>query len=274
MNRSIRWISFFLLLIAGGNSWAAKILTVKQNKALIDLESDRHAVGTQLFAVDEQGKRRGIVVIQQVKGKRAIAVVSKGTVQPNFMLLLSSKNKNQNMSETPKGARAWGFLGGYSNNTLNVTIKNQPTINMTGSSFSMKLFYQEQLSGRWGVRGSVGYDSMNVKGTSTSTTCQQCEANIGYLGLDALIRYNLTTGSTKVWAGAGLGFLFAMSKSSNALDTSKISINQTVLGSVGMDFGLSGGSFVPIELGYVYFPNTNTSSANQMVLKIGYGFSF
>lgn len=269
---SLRVLSIFSVFLLGAPAWAAKVVTVKQGRALVDLESDRYPIGTKLFAVDEQGKRKGVLVIQKVKGGKAIAQVTKGVAKANYILLTGSKNKD--MSSAPRGARAWGVLGGMNNNAVSVAQKNASAIEMAGSSFSVRGFYQEQLDGRWGVRGSFGYDSMVASGNSTSTSCLKCEVNITYLGLDALVRYDITRGSYKLWGGLGLGFLYPMSKSSNALDTSKITINQTIIGSLGMDIGLSGGSFIPVELSYAMFPNTNTSSAKQMTIKIGYGFSF
>lgn len=277
MTFTSRFFSGFIIALLGTllslSAEAAKVLTVKQNKALIDLESDRYTAGTKLIAVDDQGKRRAILVIKQVKGRRAIADIIKGKAVAQNTLLASPSAKNA-AARTEKGQRAWGLMGGYSMNSLTTTPKNSPAITMTGSSFSVKAFYQEQLDGRLGVKGSFGYDSMVAKGTSSSTVCTNCQVDIGYLGLDALIRYNITEGAYKIWAGAGLGFLFAISKSSNALDASKISINQTILGSLGVDVALSGGSFVPLEFSYAMFPNNNTSSANQMIFKVGYGFSF
>ncbi|MFM6929056.1 MAG: hypothetical protein ACKOX6_11370, partial [Bdellovibrio sp.] len=66
----------------------------------------------------------------------------------------------------------------------------------------------------------------------------------------------------------------AMSKSSNILDTGKITTNQTVIGSLGLDYHLGRKNYIPVQFDYAFFPDNNTSSATQMSIRAGYGWSF
>ncbi|MNK19502.1 hypothetical protein D3C87_377240 [compost metagenome] len=264
-------------LLVSFSAHAGKIISVKQNRALIDMESDSYAPGDRLFAVDNQGKRRAIIEIKQVKNGRAIGQVIKGRASANFIVMSGSAGSSSSSGKSAKkgiGPKAWGFTAGYAQNTMSAKSTASTTVNMTGSSFAVKAFYQKTLDGSISVQASTGYESLAVKGNATSGSCTSCEVNIGYLGFDALIRYAFYEKSYRVWAGGGLGFLLALSKSSNIIDTGKISTNQTILGAFGVDIPLSGGKFIPIELNYALYPSNNTTSANQIILRAGYGFSF
>ncbi len=101
------------------------------------------------------------------------------------------------------------------------------------------------------------------------------EVDITYLGFEGLVDYKfIDNKSVSMNAGIGLGFLIPASKSSNTIDTSKIFMSQTVIGSISLDWKLRGHHFIPIELNYALYPANNTTSANQIFLKIGYGSGF
>jgi hypothetical protein len=138
--------------------------------------------------------------------------------------------------------------------------------------------YNMTVDGAFGARLLVGYETLVAKGDAPTATCTgstSCEVDISYLGIEALAKYAFVQGSSMdVWVGAGLGFLLAMSKSSNILDTGKISTNQTIVGALGLDYKLSPTSFIPIQFDYAVYPDNATSSATQMILRFGYGFAF
>ena len=151
------------------------------------------------------------------------------------------------------------------------------SVTMKGSSFDLLGYYQTYLDKNINVRLFGGYQTLNVSG-SGSVTCNgssNCTADLSYLGLGALIRYSFYRTQTMEFSvGGGLGFLFAMNKSSNILDTSKITTNQTVVGSLGLDYHLSRKNYIPVQLDYALFPDNNTSSATQLAIRAGYGWSF
>ncbi|MGZ3771813.1 MAG: hypothetical protein ACXVCA_18780 [Bdellovibrio sp.] len=246
---------------------------------LLDLEGESLEVGAKLKALNSQGKAKAILEVKQVKENKAVANILKGTMQTEYTVQkVSSAKNNSEASTKPKGHSAWGFTGGYAMNSMTVKPSGTSSISLSGSSFNASGFYQMAVEGRVSSRILVGYETLQAKGTSSSNACtgsSNCTVDISYLGLEALVRYSFyRSNSFDVWAGAGLGFLFALGKSSNVLDTSKITTNQTIVGSLGMDYRLSRDHFVPVQLDYALFPDNSTSSANQIILRAGYGFSF
>lgn len=280
----MKTILFLILLSFGLSAQAAKVINIKQNKALIDLEGDSFNPGDKLFAIDDQGKKKAILQVRQVKGGKAVADILKGSAQAQFTVTLaqSAGSSARSGSSQPKGAmkanKAWGLTAGYAMNNMTAKPSSNVSVDLSGSSFSVKAFYDMRLDGAISVRASTGYDSFVGSGTSGTAACSgssSCDVNIGYLGLDALVRYSFIESSYRVWAGAGLGFLLALSKSSNVLDTGKITTNQTILVSLGADIPVGkSGAFIPLQFDYALYPSNNTTSANQMIFRAGYGWSF
>ncbi|WP_413575049.1 hypothetical protein ACLVWU_12380 [Bdellovibrio sp. HCB290] len=276
-----------ILLCLSLTANAAKVLKVSGGKALIDLEGDTALVGDQYFSIDSSGKKRGLIQVSKVQGGRAIATVSKGSAAAGQSLqryqgrMSADPGQVNNARATSGGKGAWGIMGGMANSSMDVK-SSSSSMTMTGSSFNVNGFYQTYLDKNISVKALVGYESLTVSGKAPSGfsggTCiagSNCTAELGYLGLNALIRYSLfRTSSLEFTVGGGLGFLFAMQKSSNVLDTSKITTNQTIVGSLGVDWHLDRRTFVPIQFDYAMFPDNNTSSATQMILRAGYGWNF
>lgn len=271
-----------LILLSFSNSvYAAKITTVKQGKGLVDLEGDSAESGDRFFAVDSNGKKKALVEVKQVKGGKAIVAVVKGNIVAGYSMTATGKGGGSGGSGGGKSLAgsnraSWGLTVGMINSSM--TAKTTAgSVTMTGSSFDLLGYYQTYLDKNINVRIFGGYQTMKVAG-SGSVSCNgstNCTADLSYLGLGALVRYSFyRTQSMEFSVGGGLGFLFAMSKSSNILDTSKITTNQTVIGSLGMDYHLSRKNYIPVQLDYAMFPDNNTSSATQMAIRAGYGWSF
>ncbi|KHD87731.1 MAG: hypothetical protein OM95_12935 [Bdellovibrio sp. ArHS] len=255
-------------------------MVIKKDRVLLDLEGESVQIGEKLGARDADGKARALLEIKQVKNNKAVAAVVKGAMTQDYSLekLSRAAKASQTASRAPRSQSAWGLTGGYAMNTMSVKPANASSVSLSGSSFNFSGFYQMQLDGNISARILGGYESLQASGTSSSASCTgstNCSVEIGYLGVEALVRYSfIKTKTLEFNAAAGLGFLFAMNKSSNVLDTSKISTNQTIVVSVGLDYHLSRNNFVPIQLDYAMFPDNNTSSAKQMILRAGYGFNF
>jgi hypothetical protein len=281
-------IATLILLGLSITANAAKVTKVSGGKALIDLEGDTALVGDQYFVVDGSGKKRGLLQVSKVQGGRAIATVSKGNVAAGNSLQRFQGRMSAAPSEVnkPRGSasgakKSWGLMAGMVSSSMNVK-SSTGSMTMTGSSFNVDGYYQTYLDKNISVKILVGYETLNVSGTASSgfsggscTAGMTCTADIGYLGMNALIRYSFyRTTSLEFTAGGGLGFLFAMQKSSNVLDTAKITTNQTIVGSLGMDWHLDKRTYVPIQFDYAMFPDNNTSSASQMMIRAGYGWAF
>lgn len=261
-------------------AWGLKTISIKNNRALIDLEGEDIQIGDRLGARDSEGKAKALLEVKQVKNGKAVAVILKGAMTAEFDLQkigASTASSEKSAGKVATGKTAWGLTAGYSMNSMTVKPSASSSVAMTGSSFNASGFYQMNLDGNISARLLGGYESLNVTGSSAGVSCSgsNCSVNISYLGIEALVRYSyLKTRSIEAWAGAGLGFLFAVSKSSNVLDTAKISTNQTIVGSLGLDYRMDRKSFIPLQLDYAMYPNNNTSSASQIILRAGWGFQF
>lgn len=289
MKTTIALLILILEFIFINPAQAMKIVNVKNGKVMIDTEGATVNIDDQILAFDGNGKKRGRIIIKKIKGDKALGEIDKGSVQTDYTLEASNggggsdKSRGGKSSASNSGGSsgkrsAWGVLGGLSSNSMTVK-RSSGSVAMTGNSFSLLGFYQIPMDGNISVRGSSGYQTLSANGNAslaTGTDCLSCSIEISYLGFNAVVRYTLVKSSSMEFTvGAGLGILLALSKSSNAVDTSKITTNQTLNVVLGLDYYLGNKkNFIPIEFNYGIFPSTNTSEASQMTLTAGYGWNF
>lgn len=264
-----------LLMSLAPEAHALRPVAVKNNKALIDLEGESLKVGDRLRARGDDGKTKALLEVRQVKGGRAVADITKGRMALGYTL--SPAGGRSDGAPGRRGGKersGWGFTAGLANNAMNVKLTSG-TVALTGNSYNLSGFYETVVDGNFSTRIFLSYETLQAKATSSVCANSECKVDISYLGLETLVRYSfLRTKTVETWVGVGLGFLFAMGKESNILDTGKISTNQTIVGSLGMDYRLGRDSFIPLQFDYAMFPDNATSSAKQMILRFGYGWSF
>lgn len=273
---------FLSLLVAclSTPAFAIKVLTIKNNRILLNSEGETLNVGDKFIARDGDGKAKAIFEINQVKNERALGTVLKGRMATDLSIAPYAPTTSSGAGGRKAVANksSIGFMAGYAMNSMTVKPNGSSSISLSGTSFNLSGMYQMTVDGGFGARILAGYETLVAKGDSAAAACSSstsCEVDISYLGLEALGKYafGASTGS-QFWVGAGLGFLVAMSKSSNILDTSKISTNQTIVGALGYDWRLSPTTFIPLQFDYAIYPDNATSSATQMILRAGYGFAF
>lgn len=257
-------------------SYAISVINMKNNRVLIDLQGEPLSIGDRLGARDSSGKARALLEIQQIKGNRAIAVVTRGRMDMGYHLSpLNTGGRSSGRSQSPSKSslNKWGVMAGYTMSNMKVKLpQSGETASLSGSSFNFDGMYQMHLDGNISVRVVGGLETLNAKGSSS---IGDKKVDISYLGAEALVQYTfLRRQSMDVWAGAGLGFLFAVNKSSDILEESKITTNQTIVGSLGVDYKLKGRSFIPFQFDYAFYPDNSSTSANQMIFRLGYGMSF
>ena len=265
-------------IFVSSTSYAISIINMKNDRVLLDLQGEPLVVGDRLGARDNSGKARALLEIKQVKGNRAIAVVTRGRMDMGYAVspLNTGGGRSTGRSQSPakaSGKNKWGLLAGYAMSNMNVKMPTSGSSgSLSGSSFNFGGLYQMHLDGNISARIVGGFETLNVKG---DTSIGSRKVDISYLGGEALVQYTfMRRESIDLWAGAGLGFLFAMSKSSDILEESKITTNQTIVGSLGIDYKLKGRAFIPIQFDYAIFPDNSSTSANQMILRFGYGWTF
>lgn len=292
--------SFFLLasalwLAPQQAVFAQEVSQVKGTKALMNLGGTPASPGDEIYTLDSEGKRRGLVQIKQIKGDKAIGEIIKGRVEPGMSLKskseLSSSRETQNeeKSSRPKGflgsflkrGTALGFMGGLASNSMALTAKKGSTsedLALASTSFNVVGFYDYDFSPMFTTRFKAGIENFDVKGSAKNTSVcsdsSSCEVGFTYLSGAASGHFNFMRGSTRAYASVGGAFLIAMTKKSNIsnLDTSS-STNQVIYIGGGADIGMGKGAFIPLSFEYGIYPGS-TVKATSMTLRAGYAWRY
>lgn len=303
MKKSIATFVFAALSLSALPLWAASITQVKGAKALLEMSGLENAqAGDEFYAVDEAGKRKAILRLQQVKKGKAIADVVKGKPQTGYNLVQKgaakaaaapAEGETGTMSDAAfsKARRytgnSWGLTFGMLQTSMSVDIRGgggstgQPARSspaaMSGSAFGITGYYDYAFSPAFQFRGVAGYEQLKAAGSISYADCSggttTCDFNVNYLSLYGVGKFNLLKGNTRLWIGGGYGFLIAMSKSSTALNTSQISTNQLYTVSTGLDISVGRQSYIPIILEYGMFPASDTVKANVLYARVGYAWN-
>ncbi len=279
---------------------AASVSQVKGNKMMIQLDGLQVAQGSELYLLNADGKKVGLVAVRQVKGDRALAELTKGRAEAGMSVQMkgaassgsaashtadtSSSDSGKSARQAPrKGKHVGGVLAGYSMTNMSLTVQRtsggtKEDITMKDSGFSLKGFYDYDVSPTFTIRFASGLESFAAKGTLQNALCDgstACEVNFNYLAFEASGHYNLTQGTFKSWVGLGYSFLLAASKKNNIPNlSSDNSTNQMILISGGADYWMSKNSFIPVVLEYGMFPGSTNVKADGIFIRGGYGFTF
>lgn len=287
------FVMSFLLFVP--QVYSQVIKQVKGTQALVEFPNDV-TEGEEYFALNPEGKKVAILVLKKVKGKKAIADVTKGRAQNGYSLV--SRSTTNSSSSAPVDANtsdssstsgqddfkikknALGGLLTLWQNTMSAVEKDatnrEETANMSGTSFGLAGFYDYSFSPNLQVRGIAGYDMYDVSSTIAingcdSRTSTKCNVKISYLSFYGNLKYNFTLSNLRLFVMAGTGFMYALSKSSTALKASDITLTQLFTVGGGMDYKLNSKSFIPISIEYGLFPPSEDVKASSIILRLGYG---
>lgn len=285
-----------VFLIWTSASLAATVSAVKGTKVLISLEEDTAEVGDEFYLINPaSGKKTAIIRIKQIKDQKALAEIVKGKAQNGFTLqakaatpmsadVPSTSSSEQSIEKDTSYLRmlkdSYGLTAGYIMNTMNAEISykdgfgitRQTSANMSGSGFTVGGFYDYAFNADFSGRAVASFEQFNVTGNSSAAGCSgttACDAKINYLSLYALGKWYAFQGKYRGWLGGGMGYLFALSKSSTALNEAQISTNQVFTLSLGSDIQLSRKSYIPVSIEYNLFPDSASVKANMIVIKAG-----
>lgn len=293
--RSSSLILLLALTVAPLASMAASVTQVKGNKLMIQLDGLQVSQGNELYVLNEDGKKIGLVQVRQVKGDRALAEITKGRAVPGAPMQLkgagssassteSSSSSSKSTNHARKGKHVGGIIAGYSMDSMSLTVQynsgTKEDANLKDSGYSVKAFYDYPVSPAFTIRLASGLEMFNAKGTTNAKICENgtsnsCEVAFNYLAMEGSAHYNITEGSFKMWAGLGYSFLFAVSKKNNIPNlSSDSSTNQMILLSAGADIWTGKTAFFPIAIEYGMFPGSSNVKADGIFLRAGYGFTF
>lgn len=281
------FIGFILLTKATADAHTLQV--VKDGKALLILDESPVAVGDLFQVTDIAGAEKAQIQIRQIKEKRAVAYVIKGelTEAPDSYQLKALPQSDSPTTasphpNTPLSAakavivpQAKGYYGGLSQNQMNISLTNSTTLSLSGLSFNFGAFYERAMTQRVQVLGRVGYEGLKATGSLNSNACgNSCDVDISYLSTDAIVKYSFYQDKKSWWLGGGLGFLLPVLKSSNVLDTGKLTISEKILLGAGLNWYRTPQSYIPVQLEYTLQPSNSIVNTSQIILRVGYGVVF
>ena len=282
----MKWPLLFLILLQFffGFAEAATVKKIKGVKALLSLDGTEAKIDDQFFTVSATGKKRGLIQITSVKGDQAVANVVKGIPEVGQTLLAVSagspkKSKTAGQKKSSKASSAssnfkhMGLLGSYLMNKMAVNFTVGGTnfsTAMTGTGFGLLGYYDYDYTNAFQLRAAGGIEQFQV--AESCLALAACNVSINYLSGYGIAKYNFINGATKVWAGGGLGLLYAISKASTVLDTALITSTYTITLSTGADFDMGRGSYLPVVLDYSMFPSSASVTASYIALRVGWGW--
>ncbi|MGE3974207.1 MAG: hypothetical protein AB7F59_06755 [Bdellovibrionales bacterium] len=259
-------------------AWTQEITKVRGSQVLIQNFSGNS--GDTFFALDADGKRRGIIKIDRVKNGRAIGTIQKGRASPGFTLITRTggggSSKSSRFSAKGLGKLGIGAIAGYSMDSMSVPLASgRATVAMTGSGFSVKGVGDYNLTSSLGLRLGAGMERFSVKGSSNASgSIVDYTTEITYLVLDGIGRYFITQSDFALWVGAGVGVGIPMSKTTTILAEESIATSSLLFLAGGADLKLSGDFYIPFQVDYAMFLPASDVKTSIIGIKTGVMMKF
>jgi hypothetical protein len=294
MKRSTRALMYLTVGLFGMGlsatvAHAAKVKAIQGKRVLIDLESDTLEAGQILEALGPNGKPKGLLKIQRVKGQSALAVLGRGTAGRGDKVRVRTAPLKQRPGATTttvqrkKSGKPTPFVGviaGISMSSASVNLRNPSgvavgSVDLSGMGFNAMAHYDYPLMERISFRGLAGIQQFNVGGQSNSVCgTGECDAKVTYISGGVRGRYHVAGEQAKFWVGGGFDFMFPLSKSSTALDKNSITNTSIMAASGGLDWYLDANRFIPVQLEYGMYPSSDQVKANVLMIRGGYSWRF
>ena len=255
------WFAGLWVLLLSLGLQANQITKVNGAKVLIQLSDLEVLAQDEVYAVDDEGKKKALLRIDRVRGDRVTADVIKGKVKVGFYI------ESKGVSSISSGSQAvsknrMGILLGMAQNNMSVQIRST-SYELTGMGLLLSGYFDLAFTQNIFARGKAGIKQFTAAQNSA-------QASFDYLNLEGSLHYRL---GSIFWLGAGGAFLFTLNKSSSVpgLDISA-STNSYFSGQLGADFKLASGSVIPISFDYAMYPAGAGVSASSLMLRAGYGW--
>ncbi|MEN0058256.1 MAG: hypothetical protein AAGB31_05435 [Bdellovibrio sp.] len=293
----LKYFFILSLILFSTTSFAASVTAVKGQKVLISMDGDLIQEGEEFFLINPSSRKRtAIIRIKQIKGDKALGDILKGSATAGHTLQAKASSTSISRDVAPGGDTAattsekftlplrpsYGLVGGYIQNSMTATVSYKDGFGVTqkseaamsGSGFAVGGFYDHVFTQSLVGRGYVGLEQFNATTTIDTSACTNsttCDAKINYLSFYGLGKWYPWQGQYRPWLGGGVGYLYAVSKSSTALKD--VSGNQVFTLALGADIQKDRRNYIPISLEYNMFQSTSTVKANMILLKIGWAWA-
>lgn len=284
-------LCFSLCFILSYPAQAAKVTKVKGKRVYLKLsksEAKRVKKGDKVW-IYKKRKKKGLVKITKVKGRKAFAKRLKGKIKKNYVAKIKKSSKpmknmvaknKPNKRQKPMGPMKydkweWGTFAGVYSLNMDIKLSTSETVTATGFNFGWKGFLQLNLSDTWALQGNLGYQGFSSKGTATSPLCNSttdCTTDISFLAMEGYLKYYLSRNQRAWWLGFGGAMNFPLSKTSTALAESDIGLTNFFTATGGVDIHRRNGKKIPVWFEYSMMPATATVSASYFGLNVGWQF--
>jgi hypothetical protein len=291
---------FFLFIFClSQGAFAVSILQSKNNRILISMDGEKIEVGQTLILKNADGKEVAKAVVTQAKGEKAIAVIKNGKADGSETVTVAvgtpaaaegeftaeSAPRKTHSTAYRLNAKKLALLLTLSMNSMQTkqadksATPNIETVTLAGTGIGLAASVDWPLSTWLIFRGTLGYEPFTASGSGQFNSCndgtsKDCNASIDYLSAGGFARFNLTKSKYQVWVGGGGTSKFPISKTSTALKTDDIKLTVTFAGAAGLDWFIASDAFVPLSLEYQMFQSSDTVTANQILVRGGYGWAF
>lgn len=300
--KTIKNILIVGLALQCTQAFAAKVLQVKNDKVMIDLEGAEAEVDQTVVLISPENKKVALAKIEKTKNGKAIALITKGKSQGNETVSFPAAGKVNKSTDSTQAAtpsesssegststtayktqskRYSGLLTILSNTmvTKQTDGTNTEDVSMKSSTFGISGAIDWPLLSYLTARGVVGYEPFKASGTSTYLSCNSltstnCTAEINYLTAGGYARFDLTKSRAQFWLGIGANMKFPLSKSTTALKQEDIKMTMTYGAALGMDFFINSKMFVPVSVEQQSFLKSDTVSASMLMVRAGFGQTF
>lgn len=280
------------LFLFASTSLADSVLLIKNDKALI--ESSSLSPGDKVFATDEEGKKKAIILIEKVKGEKAYGKITKGKAEKGMGIIKSaagsasptkekksraSRNRNP-IEEKPFSI---GVLIGIGFDSMTVKLADSAgtlveTLYMSGTGFSAKAMIDYNFTSYLGIRLLAGLEDFTVKSSAKTAVCNattDCRTDIMYITTDAWLRYAFVdTSSFNIWAGVGAGFWMPGSKTTNNIDESSVGTTSAIYLGLGTDIAADEDVYLPVQVDYAILPGSDQVTATAIAIRAGLAYRF
>lgn len=286
-----------LVILLADFAQAARVQKAKGKRVMIQLEGLAVEVGSELFALNSEQKRKAVIRVSAIKGDMALGQVIQGNALEGMLLIIKS---SQPTSGSPTGSdrmsdrevmrksykQGFGLVGGMAMSSAALTARTkvgttivEDSLAMKGNSFNFKAIYDYHISPSFTVRAGGGLETLSTTGSVTAgkeAVCSgssSCTLSLNYLSFEGSAQFNFTSGPTRFWAGAGYAFLMAMSKSNNISNLEATSTNQVLFLGSGADIAIGNKGYIPIVVEYGLFPFAGIQLSG-IYIRSGYGWKF
>lgn len=259
-----------------------KIQKVKKNKAVGIIISGLPQL-TEKINVQPSGPEPSnaietkVKAIEKVTTERNVGLDDKKKSIGNVSLPIETEIKRQKT----KSKFSYGILFGATNDSMNTEIRDQfnrvERINLKGTSSTYGLGLDYYTTDNFALRTELSSTTLKVNGSSTlfgcdSNTSTNCDANISFLSIGAILKYLFITESPRFHLRAGLDFLSASSKKSNFIKTNEVSSFQAFRVGLGIEINVAENFYIPLTLDYSSFPATNTVNTSKITITTGLSY--